>query len=79
LFALEIKKIKNQLIDDITNKNVEYWENKDEIRTELDAIIAANFKVLTNEDMIALKTRRQQFEYPVENNIKFNLRSGVAD
>jgi hypothetical protein len=79
LFAPEIKRIKDQLIDDITNKNVEYWENVDEIRSELDAIIAANFKVLTNEDMIALKVRRQQFEYPTENGIKLNFRSGAVN
>ncbi len=76
LFATEINTIKDRLIDDITNKDIEYWEEKDAILSELDDIITGNFNALTNEDMIALKTRRKQFEYPKENNIKVNVRSG---
>lgn len=79
LFAAEINELKDKLINDITNKEVEYWENKDKILAELDAILAANFRrALTNEDIIALKTRRKQFEFPVENKIKTNLRTGES-
>ncbi len=76
LFQRELKMIKNSLVDDVTNKDREYWESKDKILSELDAIIAGNFNILSNEDLIALKTRRKQFEYPAENNIKVNVRSG---
>ena len=76
LFANEITGLKDRLIDDITNKDVDYWENKDKILGEIDAILAANISALSNEDIIALKTRRKQFEYPAENGIKVNFRSG---
>jgi hypothetical protein len=76
LFASEINNIKDRLIDDITGKDIDYWEEKEKILAELDTIIVANFGILNNEDMIALKTRRMQFEYPAENNIKVNFRSG---
>lgn len=76
LFAPEVKEIKDRLIDDITNKDIDYWETKEKILLELDSIMGSGFDVLTNEDMILLKTRRMQFEYPAENNIKVNFRSG---
>jgi hypothetical protein len=76
LFKDEIIDIKNRLVDDITGKDVDYWEEQEKILVELDSIMASGFSVLTNEDMIALKTRRMQFEYPVENKIKVNVRSG---
>jgi len=79
LFAKEITALKDRLMNDITNKDVDYWETKDKILDELDAIFAANISALSNEDLIALKTRSKQFEYPAENNIKLNFRSGEVN
>lgn len=76
MFATEIMEIKNRLINDITGKDVDYWENKENILAEVHAILAAGLNCLTNEDKIALETRRMQFEYPAENNINVNVRAG---
>ena len=79
LFSKEIYGLKDRIIDDITNKNIDYWEDKDKILAEVDAILAENINALSNEDIIALKTRRKQFEYPAQNNIKVNVRSGEVN
>ncbi|HMR42739.1 MAG TPA: hypothetical protein PKC40_02855, partial [Saprospiraceae bacterium] len=79
LFEAEILKIKAKLIDDITSQDVTYWESAENILKELDAIIAANFSILSESDKIALTTRRKMFEAPEENNIQLDQRTGISD
>ncbi|MEL6864583.1 MAG: SH3 domain-containing protein [Bacteroidota bacterium] len=76
-FQSETQKIKNQLIEDITGEYMTYWESQKAILEELDAILAADLDVvLTDEDRVALQTRRKMFEQYKANKIKLNHRSG---
>ena len=79
LFEEEIEDYKNQIIKDITDSHVSYWQPKDAVLRELDEIIAADFGILSEEDKIALNTRRKLFENPEANKIKVNVKSGVHD
>lgn len=63
LFAPEIKKLKTDLLEDITN-GVEYGENSETILKELDDIIKTKYKIITNAELIILKNRRPMFEKP---------------
>ena len=76
LFTPELTRLKTRLLNDITQPDVTYWEKKENITTELDSIINANFSVLSNADKVALQTRRQQFELPQESGIQLNMQSG---
>jgi hypothetical protein len=76
MFLDETLRIKDQVIEDITRKNNTYWESKSKIMEELDAIQVADLSILTNEDKIALETRKKQFENPSANNITINQRTG---
>jgi len=79
VFEPEILDFKNQLIQDMTDAHVTYWEPKDAILKELDEIIAANYGILTEEDKIALQTRRKMFKDPAANHIEVNHRAGIHD
>jgi hypothetical protein len=76
LFKTALENLKNTLFDDITGKNVRYWQPKERILEELRAISAANLRCLNKEDRIALEARSAMFENPLANNIKVDLRSG---
>lgn len=76
LFAPEINKLKNDLLNDITNNEITYWYDQKAILAELNTILATNYGILTDEDKIALETRKKHFENPVENGIQLDARSG---
>lgn len=76
LFAPEIEQLKNDLINDITNNEITYWYDQKAILAELSAILAAKYGILSQEDKIALETRKKHFEKPEENDIKLNFRAG---
>lgn len=76
LFAPEIETLKNNLVQDITNTENTYWYDKKAILVELNAILAANYGILTSEDKVGLETRKKHFENPEENSIKLDFRSG---
>jgi hypothetical protein len=76
LFKPQLLVFKDKLIDDITNKNITYWQDKNLIIKELDVILEKKYSFLNESEKIALRTRRQQFETPVENEIRVNVRSG---
>ena len=76
-FYPEIKDIKEELINDICNENVTYWESRTEILNELDRILEGSLNVLINSDLIALKTRRSMFEQSEQNGIKLNYKTGM--
>lgn len=76
LFQAEILRMKTHLINDMSDSDVTYWETKDKIVEELDAIIQSNFAILTNTDKIALTTRRLQFDEPEKHGIQLNIQAG---
>lgn len=76
LFLDDVLEVKNRLLDDITGEQITYWESLDKIKKELDGIITAELSILTNEDKVALETRRAMFNDPKANKIEVNQRSG---
>jgi len=79
LFAPEIESLKNKLLEDITNPEITYWNEKKAVLDEISTILEANLGILSEEDKIALETRKKHFEHPDENGIKLNYRSGQHD
>ncbi|MDZ4682182.1 MAG: hypothetical protein SGI94_17200 [Saprospiraceae bacterium] len=78
-FRSEILRIKAEMINDMTQEGVEYWEQPEKIIQELDAILEGNFKILDDTDRIALSTKRKHFEEPVTHGIKTGLGSGSVN
>ncbi len=76
LFKAEILRMKEHLINDISDSDVTYWEEQEKIVEELDTIIQSNFTILTNTDKIALTTRRLQFDEPEKHGIQLNMQAG---
>lgn len=76
-FRKEVMVEKNRLLHDILEStDGGYWENQKNILRELDKIISIDFKILTKNDKIALRQRRQQFQNPKKNNILINAIDG---
>lgn len=77
MFIAEIIKIKEDIVNDIVGTDISYWEPAENIRKELDDILAADPAILVNTDKIAIATRRKMFDDPKENNIEVNKKSGM--
>ncbi len=78
LFLKDIVIIKDQIISDIVGKHITYWENQEKISSELDSILKADLDILTNDDLIAIKTRRNMFDNPKANKIEVDHKSGMG-
>ncbi len=76
LFEEPLTQMKNRIIEDITSAETSFWQPAAEAISELDAILAANYDMLTPNDKIALATRRKQLEDPRKHNLQVNLRAG---
>lgn len=75
-FRSEILRRKAEIINDMTQEGVEYWEKPEKIIRELDTILERNFKILDDADRIALRTRRTHFEAPAEHGLKTGQGAG---
>lgn len=75
LFEEPILEIKTNLLKDILDEHITYWESKEKILDELSNLIKADFVFLSKEDKIALKTRLKMFEQPKTNKIEVNNRA----
>ena len=79
LFAPEYQAFKLRLLDDITGiSELGYWNDQQAILTELDAMLAAGYGMLTPAEKGSLQTRRQQFEQPDLHQIRLNVRAGLG-
>ncbi|NUO00486.1 MAG: hypothetical protein HUU01_07720 [Saprospiraceae bacterium] len=78
-FRSEILRMKTEMINDITQEGVEYWEQPEKIIKELDSILESKFEILNDADRIALSTRRLHFEEPAAHGIKTGLGSGSVN
>ncbi|MBK7872272.1 MAG: SH3 domain-containing protein [Saprospiraceae bacterium] len=76
LFAPELSRLKARILNDMTEPHVTYWEKQENIISEVDSIINANFSVLSDADKIALQTRRKQFDEPEKHGIQLNTQAG---
>ena len=77
LFLEEVTELKNRLVNDITWTENSYWEPLESIQKELDQILASSLTILTEEDQVALETRRKMFDNPKDNKIEVNHKSGT--
>lgn len=77
MFLEETIDIKNQVLNDISGKDITYWEPADKIKKELDDILDANLSILTSEDKVLIETRRAMFDNPKANNIEVNHKAGM--
>lgn len=75
-FEPEILQLKTDLLNDITQAGVTYWESRDKIIAEVDNILTANLNLLTPADKIALQTRRSHLENPETYGIQVNQQAG---
>jgi len=77
LFEPEYRHFKSALLDDIAGLKLSYWNDREAILRELDAILAADFGMLTPVEKAGIEARRKQFENPAENGIRLNFRAGI--
>lgn len=75
-FTRSLQGYKAQLLEDIFDKSVQYWQPSDRIVGELQACIEAAPRCLSAAEKNALLIRQKMFEDPVANQITVNLRSG---
>jgi len=73
LFDTEIKEMKNELLEDITNYN-QYGEQKEKIIEEINTIINKQYQLISADEIIALKTRLKMFEDPEKHEIQVFLK-----
>lgn len=75
-FHQELNILKQQIIDDICNAEVSYWETTENIQKELDEMLTYNWKILSANEVGMLRIRREQFDEPDKFEIRVNTRSG---
>ncbi len=77
VFHPELNALKHQIIDDICNVEVSYWETADNIKKELDEMLAFKWTILSDNETGMLRIRRGQFDDPGKNGIRHNTRAGT--
>lgn len=76
LFTEPISALKDQILADLTEPNIHFWEPDSLVKQELDSIIQANWSIFTANDRIALDARRLQLDSAAFHGIDFNARAG---
>ncbi|TNE59647.1 MAG: SH3 domain-containing protein [Bacteroidetes bacterium] len=72
----ELLNLKDKVLADIMDSDRQYWQPKDKILQEMQAVLSADLSCLTRRDRLALEARLKMFEQPEKNNLTINLRSG---
>ena len=75
-FETQYQRFKTLLIKDISGPEQQYWNDREAILRELDAILEADYGLLTAAEKTALRERRKQFEQPELHGIRLNFRAG---
>lgn len=75
-FVNDIDVFKKEVMRDITNPELTYWNDSERIVAELDSIIDMEYNILDTDDIISLKARRNQFKDYEANGIELNIRTG---
>jgi len=76
LFKSLLEALKEQLLEDIYEKNIHYWQPKEKILKEITQILADPLTCLDSRERESLNIRRKMFEDPEGSGIVVNLRSG---
>lgn len=75
-YAALVNVYRDQILTDIFDKRVRYWQSKEKIIQELDQLLAKPPRGLSESELEALTIRKKMFEDPLGNGIQVNLRSG---
>jgi len=75
-FKEDISVFKKEILRDITDPAITYWNGQERIVTELDSIISSEYSIINTDDIISLKARKKQFEDADANEIELNVRTG---
>jgi hypothetical protein len=78
-FELDLILLKNRCVDDITQSNPSFWEQRTKIIAELVQICHSDLVILTKADKIALETRLLQLEAPKKYGIKVDVQAGRTE
>lgn len=78
LFQTQWMQMKEQLLDDVFQPSVRYWQSQEKILQELEQILDLPPACLNAREREALQIRRKMFEDPTSNGIVLDLRSGVG-
>ena len=76
LFQPELQLLKDKLLDDILNRDREYWQSQEKILSELDLILKTSLSCISERDKLALQARYLMFKEPDKHELKLNLRMG---
>lgn len=76
LFEQPLQTMKTRIVSDLTQAETSFWHTASEAGSELDAILNAKFKVLTQADAVALSTLRERLKDPVKYGITTGQRNG---
>ncbi|MEZ4926564.1 MAG: SH3 domain-containing protein [Saprospiraceae bacterium] len=76
IFKPELLATKDAILDDILDKNTQFWQTKDLILQELDSILVKTPACLNTKESSALKVRRVMLEAAENNGVRIGLRSG---
>lgn len=79
LFDPELLRLKDAVLEDIQDKNTQFWQSKYLILKELDDLIDLAPACLTDKERSALQPRRVMLEAAEANGIVVDLRSGGGD
>ena len=75
-FQPELIALKNEILNDMLDKDRTYWQPQEKILPELKQIRKARLSCLTARDQLALEARQAMFESPEKNNLHLNRRAG---
>lgn len=75
-FKEDISVFKKEIMRDISDPSITYWNGDDKILEELNEIIDMDYDIVNKDDIISIKNRIGQFEDYEENGIELNIRTG---
>jgi hypothetical protein len=75
-FGALLMQSKTAVIANITDSKNQFWLPLREIQQELDAILSANYRMLSKEERVSLETRRKQLDNADAFGILTNARAG---
>lgn len=76
LLKPELLAFKDEVLNDILDKDASFWQPAEKAAEELDQILTGKLHCLTGRDQLALTERRKAFDDPAANGLHTNLRAG---
>jgi hypothetical protein len=76
LFEQPLQTMKTRIVSDLTQAETSFWHTAAEAGSELEAILKAKFKVLSQADVVALSTLQERLKDPAKYGIVTGQRNG---